>query len=69
MERRLLRVTEACESLGISKSLLYELIASGEIAVVRIGRAVRVPTDALDTFVRAVRQEATDPAATGCGPH
>jgi excisionase family DNA binding protein len=38
----LLRVSEAAELLGISRSTFYQLIARGEVPVVRIGRTVRV---------------------------
>jgi excisionase family DNA binding protein len=43
----LLRVTEAAELLGISRSTMYQLIASGQVKVLRIGRATRVPRQEL----------------------
>lgn len=44
----LLRVSEASALLGLSRSTVYQLIARGELRVIRIGRSVRVPRQALD---------------------
>jgi len=53
MEDRKLLLTVAsvmeCTSLGRTK--IYQLISSGEISSVRIGRAVRVPAKALQEWV------------------
>ena len=51
MERLLLRPNEACEVLGIGKTKLYELMAAGELPVVRIGRSPRFPVKALRKWV------------------
>lgn len=51
----LLTILEAARMLGIGRSKAYELIAAGELEVVRIGRTVRVPVDALEEFVRELR--------------
>jgi excisionase family DNA binding protein len=60
---RLLRIPEACAELSIGRSRLYELIAAGEIAAVKIGsRGVRIPSTELDRFV-ADRLETTRQAA------
>jgi excisionase family DNA binding protein len=46
--------------LGISRSRAYELIASGEIPKIRIGKSVRVPVEALHRWVRGrLAEEAT----------
>lgn len=59
MEKRLLlRANEAAEQLGISRSLLYQLIGRGEIRPIKIGRAVRVSARELEDWVR--RQEGRD---------
>ena len=50
-QRLLLRIPEAAEVLGIGRSTLYELMATGEIPVVRIGRAVRIPRIAIADWV------------------
>ena len=47
MEKLLLKPAEVSELAGLGKSKTYELIATGEIPSVRIGRSVRVPADRL----------------------
>ena len=47
MEKLLLTIPQAAESVGLGKSKFYELIAQGQVPVVRIGRAVRVPAERL----------------------
>lgn len=51
----LLSVEAAGTALGISRSTVYELIASGDLEVVHIRRSVRVPVDAVHDFVRRLR--------------
>ena len=51
MVRLLLRPEEVQEALGLGRSKTYELIASGELPVVRIGRCVRVPAEALQLWI------------------
>ena len=46
-ERLLLRVEEVAEMLSLGRSKTYQLIASGVLPGVRLGRCVRVPADAL----------------------
>lgn len=58
--RLLLTVTEAGRSLGISRSMVYELIAGGQLTSVKIGGARRVSFDSLVSFVH--RLEQSDPA-------
>ena len=48
MPRLLLTVPEAAEALAISRSKLYELLASGDIASIRIDGSRRVPLTALE---------------------
>lgn len=52
-ERLLLRVEDVAETLGIGRSKTYELIAAGELPVVRLGRCVRVPAAAVRRWVEA----------------
>ncbi|MDE2096661.1 MAG: helix-turn-helix domain-containing protein [Patescibacteria group bacterium] len=47
LPKMLLRIEEAAHVLSISRSQAYKLIASGEIPVVRLGKSVRIPIDAL----------------------
>ena len=51
MYRLLLRPEEVQEALGLGRSKTYELLASGELPVIRIGRCVRVPAEALRLWV------------------
>lgn len=56
----LLRVNEAAEMLGLCRATLYELMASGALDSVKIGRARRIPRESLDAFIAdrlAVRDE------------
>jgi excisionase family DNA binding protein len=50
-EKLLLRPKKAFELLDIGRSTGYAMIASGELPSVRIGRAVRVPLNALKQWV------------------
>jgi excisionase family DNA binding protein len=52
-------VTEVMRRLGVGKSTVYDLIANGRLPSRRIGRAVRVPLDAIEAFQR--QGEATVP--------
>jgi excisionase family DNA binding protein len=56
MERLLLTVEEAADRLSIGRTKAYELMASGELESVTIGRCRRIPVDALRPFVEALRQ-------------
>ena len=48
----MLRVREAADALGVSRSKAYELIASGQIPSVKMGRGcVRVPVEALRAWI------------------
>ena len=51
----LLSIPEAADRLSIGRSKFYELVAAGEVEVVRIGRAVRVPADAVSGFAARLR--------------
>jgi excisionase family DNA binding protein len=46
-ERLVLTVAEAGELLGLSRAFAYELVARGELPVVRFGRRIVVPKAAL----------------------
>jgi excisionase family DNA binding protein len=42
-----LSVAHAARHLGVSKSLVYDLVARGELPSLRLGRRVVIPTQAL----------------------
>ena len=52
----LLTVEEAARRLRIGRSLLYRLIASGELESVKVGRLRRVPAECLPEYVAALRR-------------
>lgn len=50
-KRLLLKVPEAANLLGLGRTKLYELIARGDIPVVRIDRSVRISVETLEKWV------------------
>ncbi len=57
-DRLVLTVAEAGELLGISRAFAYELVARGELPVIRLGRRVVVPKVALLALVGVDPSEA-----------
>jgi len=53
----LVTVPEAAKALAISRSKLYELLASGAIASVRIDGSRRIPLTALEEYVSRLLAE------------
>jgi excisionase family DNA binding protein len=49
--RLLLTVPEAAEALAISRSKLYQLLAAGTIASIRIDGSRRIPVTALQAYI------------------
>lgn len=56
--RIVLTVEEAADLLGIGRTLMYALVAAGEVESVRIGRLRRIPRDALVRYVECLRGSA-----------
>lgn len=48
----ILRVEDLMSILGIGRNTTYELIRSGQMRSVRIGRQIRIPREALLEFLR-----------------
>ena len=48
---QLLSVDDTCATLGIGRSLVYQLIAAGELDSVHVGRRRLVPARAVDDYV------------------
>lgn len=46
------RVPDACRMLGIRRSKFYELIADGEIKILKLGSATLVPMEQIRALVR-----------------
>lgn len=55
--KKLLRVYEAADVLSLSRSKVYELIAAGEIAVIKIGKSARIEMSELERFIAKLRGE------------
>ena len=53
--RALISVSEAARVIGVSRSYAYELVASGLLASVRLGRRVLVPVSAIDDLIAQCR--------------
>jgi excisionase family DNA binding protein len=49
------RIREACRLTGIGRSKLYELIDSGEVNIVKIGRITLVPMTSLRGLIERAR--------------
>ncbi|QRP48250.1 helix-turn-helix domain-containing protein [Amycolatopsis sp. FDAARGOS 1241] len=58
----LLTVGEAANWLAISRNAIYELLRSGQLESVTIGRNRRVPALAVDDFVARLRREQHEPS-------
>lgn len=50
------RVNDAARMIGVGRTKLYELIASGEIETVKLGKATRITTASLQELVRRRRE-------------
>lgn len=51
------RVPDAARMTGISRSKLYQLIASGDIEASKVGRATVVLVSSLRSFLQATRKQ------------
>ena len=49
------RVNDAARMIGVGRTKLYELISSGELEVVKIGRATRITTASLRRLMERYR--------------
>ena len=58
--RALLRIAEAAELLGVGRSTVYQLVPANAVPVVRVGRLVRIPRDAL---LRWIEDQVHNPAS------
>ena len=57
MTRLLLTVPETAEALAISRSKLYELLATNAVASIRIDGSRRIPLSALEEYISRLLAE------------
>jgi excisionase family DNA binding protein len=62
METLLLRPEEVRQVLGLGRATVYQMIAAGELPSVHVGRAVRVPREGLERWVRENTQGVQAPS-------
>ncbi len=60
MNKPLLRITECAETLGLSRTKVYELVTSGDLRALHIGRAVRIEVSEVERFVAKLQAEQAD---------
>lgn len=51
------RIPDAAKMLGLSRSRIYELITSGDIEVIKLGRATLVPVAGLEALIERLKRE------------
>ena len=72
----LLTIPEAAKRLGIGRSKIYDLLATGNLEQVKIGRCARIPVAAVEEYVNRLRvshrpgkmKKAPRPAGAPAGP-
>jgi excisionase family DNA binding protein len=55
----LLTPEEAASALSIKRTYLYHLLATGQLYSIKVGRARRIPSEALHAFVERLCQKAS----------
>lgn len=58
MEQQLLTVPEVMAVLRLGRCTVYDLIRSGRLESIKVGRSRRVPADAVNALVCHLREEA-----------
>lgn len=56
-------VEETAESFSVGRCKIYELVASGELYLVKIGRLRRIPARAIERFIESVDEAGVGGAA------
>ena len=51
MDILLLKPSEVATRLGLGRAHVYQLLATGELPSIRLGRCIRVPVSALNDWV------------------
>ncbi len=56
-ERLVYSVDEAAELLGMGRTYMFHLVATGEIESFKIGKMRKIPREAIDGYVERLRSE------------
>lgn len=51
MDKPLLKPNEVAEMLRIGRSLVYGMLATGELPSIRVGRCIRIPKVSLEKWI------------------
>lgn len=62
-EPLLYTIPEAATALRISRTKLYELLDSGDVESIHIGRSRKIPAEALRIYIDSLRARDNRPAA------
>ncbi|MCR4575655.1 MAG: helix-turn-helix domain-containing protein [Lentisphaeria bacterium] len=52
----LLRISDVCKRLSVSKQTLYNLFKAGKIQRVNVAKGVRVPLDSVAAYVKNLKR-------------
>ena len=63
MEPVCLTPEQAAQALGVGRTFMYSLLASGRIESIKLGRRRLIPRDALDRLVAELREQQRDEEA------
>jgi prophage regulatory protein len=56
MEKLLLKISDVAKVINIGRSLSYELVTQGQIPSIRVGRCLRVSSEALEQWIKEKQQ-------------
>jgi excisionase family DNA binding protein len=54
---RLLRIQQVSETLSVSSSMAFKLVATGQLRSIRIGRAIRIRPADLEAYIEQAARE------------
>jgi excisionase family DNA binding protein len=57
LARLLLRPEEVAKALGVGRTMVFELIRTGELRSVKIGKSRRIPTAAMHEYIEGLGDE------------
>jgi|APFre7841882654_1041346.scaffolds.fasta_scaffold165059_1 excisionase family DNA binding protein len=63
LEKAAYSVTEACVSLSIGRTLFYQLVASGDLVLIKIGKRSLVPAESINRYLNRLIEASRKAAA------